>query len=357
MWQRLRKILIVTLFIGLVTITVTSWYVNWLSQQTNQLLLSAKDAQIELAQIKLKTAQGLVISKQSEIDTKLAELSKANQELTTKLRELDSAQKKIKAQEAQISNNASELSKLRNRPPLFNFSVKATNLTDADKKKADIERLVTDAYDVIVDVYGLPYLLHSVTIQLVDAFSNPQAAAETQISNGPDGLAIIIKLKDFDRTSFNDLNSLIHELIHTFHGLATLTPVAYEEGITVAATDVVFKQLMADGKVPNFEPLYIRTSSHGYQTSPLTIPSSDGDFYSSSDVIDYYQLAGYGWLQLYESDKQFFKKFNEIVYTNKRDGNSISQSFSLGAIERSVSSLVNGQPISSWLQTKAFALR
>lgn len=356
MWQRLSKLLIPIGSVGLVILTITNMYISRLSDQTAQSLLTSKDTQLEIVQKRLTTTQDLLVKKQSEIDIQRAELAKANQELTAKLKELDVANKKINSQESQIATNASELAKLRTRPPLFNFNVRAKQLANADGKKTDIEKLVTDSYDVIVDIYGLPYLLHSVTIELVDSLNNPSAAAETQISNGPNGLSLIVRLKDFDRTSFNDISSLIHELIHTFHGLSTLVPVAYEEGITIAATDAVLKQLINKGKVPNFQPLYIRTSSHGYQVSPISIPANDALFYSSSDVVEYYQLAGYGWYQLYASDNEFFKKFNEKIYSAKRGGTEITPSLVLNSIESSVLTSVGGQPISSWLKTKAFAL-
>lgn len=356
MRQRIGKLVTLTLSLGLVIVSATSLYVNQLSKQTAESLLSAKDAELALSIRKLKASEDLLAQKQSKIDTQTAQLSKANQELTAKLKELETANKKIKAQESQITSNASELSKLRNRPPLFNFNVTATKLQNAEVKKADIEKLVTDAYDVIVDIYGLPYLLSSVTIQLVDSLNNPQAAAETQISNGPEGLALIVRLTDFDKTKFNDLSSLIHELIHTFHGLATLTPVAYEEGITVAATDAVFKRLIQLGKVPNFNPLYIRTSSHGYSASPISIPADDNAFYASKDVADYYQLAGYGWFQLYESDNHFFKKFNEEVYTLKRNGIDITSALVLDTIEKTATNSVDDQTVSNWLKTRAFNL-
>lgn len=331
-----------------VIVGFSSYTTARLATITTNYLLESKDAQIGLEQAKIKRFNQELASAKKELET-------ATHELSTKLKELSDAQKKIKSQEAQISANANELSRLRSRPPLFSFKVDATSLTDSATKQKNIQEIVTTAYDVVSDLYGLPYLLHSVTINLVDSLSNPNAGAETEIKNGPDGLSLTIRLTDFDRNSFNDVNGVIHEIIHTFHGLAVLSPVAYEEGITVAATDIVMEKLIARGKIPSFSPLYIRISASEYANSSLRIPSSDTAFYSSADASEFYQLEGYGWRELYRSNSNFFRDFNEKIYTKKRSGIEITDSLVRATIAEVVTK-VSGQSVNEWLNTKAFTL-
>jgi hypothetical protein len=287
--------------------------------------------------------------KDQELEARKVELDKATKELTEKLKELKSAK-------SQLSSNAAELSKLRNRPPLFTFNVESSSIANIDQKKQDIQQVVTDAYSVIEEVYGLPYLLHSVTISFVESFSNPQAAAEIVITNGSDGLSLTIKIKDFDKNDFNDVNGIIHEIIHSFHGIAVLDTVAYEEGITVAATDAVMERLISQGKIPAFKPLYIRISAATYANSP-SMPSDTNAFYTSDNTGDYYQVAGYGWYQLYKANSNFFKTFNEKVYTEKRSGKDLSPEVVKTAIRESGTGSVQGKSINDWLETKAFALK
>ncbi len=295
-------------------------------------------------------------AKKAELDKAKTDLEKTNQDLSEKTKSLDSANKKIKDQESQISANSTELSRLRSRPPLFTFNVEASHLVNSEQKKQDVQDVVSAAYDTIVDIYSKPYLLHQVTISFVDSFSNPNAAAEIVIENGKDGLSLTIKLKDFDKNNFNDVNAIIHEIIHSFHGLAVLSPTAYEEGITVAATDAVMEKLSADGKIPSFKPLYIRISSSQYvAASPL--PANDTTFYTSDDVADYYQVAGYGWYQIYKADTSFFKTFNEKIYDKKRAGEEITTPIVLQALHESIHGSVQGKSADDWLKTAAFALK
>jgi hypothetical protein len=297
----------------------------------------------------LKTKQDELTLKSSELDTKKIELNKTNQDLTQKIKELNSAK-------SQLTANAAELSKLRSRPPLFSFKVESSSIANIEQKKEDLKQVVTDAYDVMVDVYSQPYLLSSVTITFVDSFSNPNAGAEIVISNGSQGLQLTIKIKDFNKNDFNDVNAIIHEITHSFHGLAVLDPVAYEEGITVAATDAMMARLIALGKIPHFSPLYVRISSGDYANSSLSLPRNNNQFYSSNNTGDYYQLAGYGWYELYKADSGFFKKFNEKIYTTKRDGKEITETVVKDTLKSVVTGPVQGQSVDSWLQTKAFAL-
>ncbi len=359
--ERVKKISLLSLLSVLVLAIIYLLYVQKLEKGISADTIAARDTEIstlegqtDKLEEKLTSAQAELDAKLAELDAKKAEVDKATADLAVQTKALTDAQKKIKDQQSQISANSSELSKLRNRPPLFSFSVESSTLVNAEQKKEDVKALVTAAYDEIAAVYSYPYLLHSVTIAFVDTFSNPNAAAEIVISNGADGLALTIKLKDFDKNSFNDVNSVIHELIHSFHGLAILDPIAYEEGITVAAADAVMARLISQGAIPSFSPLYVRISSSQYASGP-SLPRSGSSFYSAS-AADYYQIAGYGWSQIYKADSGFFKRFNEAIYTHKRDGEEITEDLVKQVLLETMPATVAGVSKEAWLDTKAFAL-
>lgn len=349
------------LFVVLTTVA-TFAAMRSIELRTNTLELSAKDALLEASAISVQRQreraaeiQANLDAKQAEIDQKKAELEATARELTEKAAALEAANAKVRAQEAQISANAKELQNLRNRPPLFTFRVDSSTLSDAEQKKEDIKALVTDAYDEIVAVYGKPYLLHSVTISFVNSFTNENAAAEIEISNGKSGLSITIRIKDFDKNDFNDVSAIVHEIIHSFHGVAILDTVADEEGITVAATDAVLRRLVEKGAIPAFAQLYIRISANDYN-SAASVPRATSSFYSSSMAAKYYQTVGYGWYQLYAADSDFFKKFNEAMYEKKRNGEDMTETLVREVLQTVGPSHVGGVPLADWLQTRAFVL-
>lgn len=352
---RWRAIAAIAAAAGLLTVAGLGLASGYLEATTASRELAARDATIQLRESQLSRSQGQLKQKEADLAQIQAKLDGATKDLAAKLADLKTAQRKIESQEAQISANSGELAKLRLRPPLFSFRVSNGNLTDSEVKKASVKQVVTDAYDAITAIYGQPYLLHEIVIDFVDRFSNPSAAAETQITNGKDGLSVTIRLKDFDRNSFTNVNSLIHELIHTFHGLATFEPIAYEEGIAVATADAVMTELITQGKIPSFKPLYVRLSGDDYAATTLRLPADDDSFYTSPDVGRYYQIAGYGWLRLYQARKDVFKTVNESIYSSKRQGAGISGDLVRDAVARAIDQ-VYGQPIAGWLTTKAFAL-
>lgn len=292
--------------------------------------------------------QSEVAEKEQELSSKIAELAKKQEELTTltqqleakqkevtaKQKELSDAQKQIDDQKSQLSANATELAKLRTRPPLFSFQNKSSSLQDIETKKESVKQVVTSAYDEIERLYGQAYLLHSVTISFVESFSNDKASGEIVISNSDKGLSLEIRIKDFNRDSFNDVNTIIHEVVHSFHGLAVLDPAPFEEGIAVAVTDAVMANLMAAGSIPKFSSLYIQLSDSEFaaKQASLSIPRNTSSFYGSDNVADYYQVLGKAWHNLYKADNQFFKKFNEKLYAKKANGEQVTEQMVLDTI-------------------------
>lgn len=298
-------------------------------------LIDNKNSQISqlsgnLAETALKKEEA-----EKQLAQKEKDLAKIEKDLAAKTKELKDSQAQIENQQAQLSQNAAELEKLRGRPPLFSFQNKSSTLTDIEAKKAAVKDVVTKAYDVIAETYSQPYLLNSVTIAFVDQFSNPKASGEILISNSNTGINLEIHLKDFDANSFNDVNTIIHEIVHSFHGLAAMNNVAFEEGETIAATDAVMAKMVGSGSLSNFDRSYVTISENQYQkyNNSIDIPASRDSFYDSKDVAIYYQMTGYAWKQLYNADPNFFKKFNEAYYNEIKQGKEASKDLVLAVLK------------------------
>lgn len=305
--------------------------------QNQRLIAFINNQNQQITQLSGNLAETALKKEEAEKDLaqKEKDLAKVEKDLAEKTKELKDSQAQIDNQKAQLSQNAAELEKLRNRPPLFSFQNKSSTLTDIEAKKAAVKDIVTKAYDVIAEIYSQPYLLHSVSIVFVDQFNNPKASGEILISNSEQGLNLEIHLKDFDPNKFSDVNTLIHEIVHSFHGLAAMDNVAYEEGETIAATDAVMAKMIASGSLSNFSHLYLVTTPEQYQkyNSSISIPSSTAAFYDNKDVAIYYQMTGYAWKQLAESDPNFFKKFNEAYYNEIKQGKEASKDLVLAVLK------------------------
>lgn len=332
----IRKWQITTGIVGFLALIFLGAGIFYFDQNQKAIsLIDNKNTQItqlsgNLAETALKKEEA-----EKQLVQKEKDLAKIEKDLAEKTKELKDSQAQIENQQAQLSQNAAELEKLRGRPPLFSFQNKSSTLTDIEAKKAAVKDVVTKAYDVIVDTYSQPYLLHSVSIVFVDQFSNPKASGEILISNSDQGLNLEIHLKDFDPNKFSDVNTIIHEIVHSFHGLAAMNNVAYEEGETIAATDAVMAKMIANGSLPNFSHLYLVTTPEQYQkyNSSISVPSSTAAFYGSDYTAVYYQMTGYAWKQLYNADNNFFKKFNEAYYNEIKQGKEASKDLVLAVLK------------------------
>ncbi|MDO8471957.1 MAG: hypothetical protein Q7S64_02300, partial [bacterium] len=285
---------------------------------------------------------------QLSVAEKNTQLKQLNSDLVTAKKDLGSAQKQlttlndqIKSQKSQLSANSSELDALRARPPLFKF-ISSTG-RDVSADETAVKEIVTTAYDAISNIYGKPYLLNQIKIEFADNLQINGAVGEINIANTSSGIEITIKLLNFDKNSNEDVNTLVHELIHGFHGVAALESPALEEGMTVAATDVVLTQLSEQGTISSI-PSFITLSEEEANTlnGSLGQPSSGNAFYSSAKVGVYYQLAGWSWFQLYRANHNFFKSFNEALYKKVQQGENVTDETVRTIIRENVST-VNGQ--------------
>lgn len=343
------------------TVQELSFYQEVQSATTDELVVMFKK-QRDAAVIKVLNKQKEVDEKSKELEKVTNDLNTKDKELAAKIQELKSKeievtdlQKKISNQEAQLAANSSELNQLRSRPPLFSFN-NESSLADFEAKKSQVQDVVTSAYDEIVNLYGQPYLLHSITITFVDNFTIEGASGEIQINNSSKGLSIDIRLRDFSKTNFDDVNAIIHEIVHSFHGIAVLDTTVYEEGITTAATDVVLANLISSGKVPDFGHLYLTLSEKSYDSynSNLNIPAESEAFYNSANIGKFYQMAGLAWHKLYEADHGFFKKFNEEYYPHIQNGETGDDELVKSVIKKNLTA-VEGSSIDSYLSSqKAF---
>ncbi len=356
--SRLYPIMTLALMIG-----SSSLVYAWQSTQLNSdVAVKDRDRQIEelrtantslTAQTKME--QATVQSQKAQIDQKTGELSDIEKQLGDKTQQLKDADDQLTKQKDQLTSNASELASLRGRPPLFSFQ-NQSSLLNITHKEADVKEVVSAAYAYIQKLYGDPYLLSSIQITFVNTFSIPGASGEIQISNSSKGINIDIHLKDFDKTSFEDVNTVIHEIVHGFHGIVVLDPSVLEEGMAVAATDAVMATMINEGKLPTFDQLYINISEAQYQdyNSRLAVKSDDTLFYQDPLIARVYQLIGKAWFKLYKQDPLFFQKFNEAYYAKVQKGLTVD-SAGVRDIIASIVPTVDGLPISPFLQAnKAF---
>lgn len=286
---------------------------------------------------------------QADVAKKDAALADLDKQLADATAQLSTLNTKLKAQESQLAANSTELQSLRNRPPLFKFE--SATSRDVTTAKADVETIVTAAYSAIQDIYGQPYILHQVTIQFVDSLSIAGAVGEIEIENSSQGISITIKLTDFDKNDPEDVDTIIHEIIHAFHGLAALNAPVTEEGITVAATDAVMSRLAGQGVIGNFGSYVTLTAAQATNyNATLSTPPDDSSFYSLDKTLvqKYYQLAGWSWEQLAASDSGFYERFNEALYTKVSGGVKPTASV-VRAIIAQVKPTINGQSTSDWL--------
>ena len=279
-------------------------------------------------------------------ENKLADLQK---QLKASTDDISAKEQQIKNQQAQLDKNAADLEDLRSHPPLFSFQ-NSSSLANVSQKEDDVKELVTKAYPYIQDIYGTPYLLNSITIAFVNSLDIDGSAGEIVIKNSAKGIDVTIHLQDFDKTSFQDTNTVIHEMIHGFHGAAVFQTSALEEGITVAAADAVMAKMMADGKMARFPYLYIGISDAQYSAynESLQVHANPQAFYSDPNVAKVYQLIGKAWYALYQSDPTFFKRLNAYYYPEVQQGNQPDTALVLNAI-RATLPTVKGQSIATYL--------
>lgn len=352
--SRLYPILTLALMIGSSTL-VYAWQNSSLSSDA-----AIRDREVQINQLKqdndnltkqTKNDAASLQTQKTQIDSLNSQLTDIESQLADKTKALQDASTQLQSQKDQLAANSSELQQLRDRPPLFSFQ-NQSSLTNIDEKEAEIKSVVSAAYDEIQKIYGKPYLLHSITITFVDQFTISGASGEIQITNSNQGISIDIHIKDFDKTSTQDVNTIIHEMVHGFRGIAVIDPSALEEGSTVAATDVVMANMIKDGKLdPNMQ-LYLNTSEQLYQAynSALTVYADNNSFYHDPNVAQVYQLIGTAWMKLYKQDHDFFLKFNNAYYAQVQKGQKVDPA-AVRDIIASIVSSVDGTPITQFLQT------
>ncbi|MBI3261120.1 hypothetical protein HYZ64_01970 [Candidatus Berkelbacteria bacterium] len=296
------------------------------SNKANQELTQDKtklEEEVKSVSEKLASTEQDLAKKLEELQKSQDDLKKTQTEIAAKKKEIDSLSGKIKNQESQLAANSSELDKLRSRPPLFLVENKSS-ATDSETAITQLKNVVEASFDEIKSLYGDAYLLNQVTVQLVDSLARPNVAGEITIQNSKEGIKYTIRIKKFSSGSFLDVTTIVHEIIHAFHGIAFLEPVAHEEGITVAATEEIVSVLVNRGVVPNFSTRYLRISPEReaqLEADPnFVIPASSDAFYSSDQTSDYYQMTGRAWQGLANGDRGFYKRFNEALYAKVHTG-------------------------------------
>jgi myosin heavy subunit len=315
--------------------------------------VDALTANNKLDAAKLQDQNTKISDAQNKLKDVQSQLDAATHNLATKQDQLAQAQTQVKSQQDQLTQNSDQIAKLSARPPLFSFQ-NQSSLTTAEvtQKEADVKDLISHAYDAIGEIYGKPYLLGSITITFVDSFTIVGSSGEIVIQNGPNGIDINIHLKDFHKDRFQDVNTVIHEIVHGYHGAAVFETSALEEGMTVAATDAVMAKMEADGTIQKFPTLYLNLTAAQYAqyNQTLRIPKDNQLFYSDPEVATVYQAIGTAWQLLYKQDPDFFKKLNAAYYPKVQRGLKPDTAMVLDAI-RSVEPVVGSQGIDAFLSS------
>lgn len=351
-----RVILVLILILSL----AGNGFLGWEVFQYQKQISGFKSETTRLTKENLVALKQLV-AKDETLKAKLSELEKKQVELDKLNKNLKEKEDLLKRQESQLQTNSAELERLRSRPPLFSFQNKSSR-PNIESDQAQVKEVVEAAYDYIKTVYSDPYLLHSVTITFVDTFDLEGAAGEIVLTNSDQGLSIEIRIKEFDKNNFNHVNTILHEILHSFHGVAAFEEPTIEEGITVAATDEVMRRMTVDGKLPNFGKSFLALSESRYQSlqndASFYIPASYGVFYGSNQTFNYYQFVGRSWEKLAKAgETDFYRRFNESYYAEVRGGKKANLSLAKETIKKLISS-VDGVPIETFLSTnKAFNLR
>lgn len=337
---------------------------NWQSTQIDSDSVVSKQgqqidllkAQVSLLESQQNTDQSTLKIQKQKIEASTAQLKALQDSLKTKTddlaqkdAQLKDSQNQLKNQQDQLNKNAAEIQDLRTHPPLFSFQ-NQSHLSNIDEKEAAVKDTVTKAYDYIQALYGTPYLLNSIVITFVDQFSIAGSSGEIVIENSSKGINVNIHLKDYNPNDFQDVNTIIHEMIHGFHGVAVLDTSAMEEGMTVAAADAVMQKMIADKKIPTFDPLYLNISGSIYDqwNSSLRVFKDSSGFYGDANVSKVYQLIGTAWMRFYQQDPSFFKKLNDVYYPKVQKGLVPDDAMIKDAI-RSIMPSVNGTPIDTYL--------
>lgn len=320
-----------------------------LSENSSRNIDTLRQRVSDLTQTEKADKATLQVQKQ-QIDQTAAQLADLKKQYDQASTDLTSKVKQLQTAQDQLSKNAAELAQLRSQPPLFSFQNKSTTLQNVTTKEEQIKQLITDAFSYVQNLYGQPYLLHSITITFVDQFSIAGSSGEILISNSSQGINIDIHLKDFNNTNFQDINTVIHEMIHGFHGVAVFDTSALEEGITVAMTDAVMERMIQDNKLPHFNQLYISMSDETYaqMNRTLTIPADSTAFYSRPDISQIYQVIGKAWYRLYQEDASVFHKINDYYYPRIQNGQKADAALVRDAIKSALPS-VGSQSISTYL--------
>lgn len=318
-----------------------------IQQQEKQ--IQGLESQLNLLQTESQQDKVTLASQDKALTEATQSLQKIQAELASANQELSKAQASIKQQESQLASNSAELEALRNRPPLFSFQSDA-DIANFASKEAEVKEIVSAAYDYIQELYGRPYLLNQIVIKLTNNLSIAGSSGEIVIENSTQGISITIKMRDFDKAKFQDVNTIIHEMVHGFHGVAVFRNSAYEEGIAVAVADAVMEQMIADQKLPEYDNLYLNLTNAQYLewNQNLTVPADNNLFYSSPEIGKIYQLVGQAWYNFYQEDPNFFKKLNELYYPKVQSG-TVPDVQSIKADITKILTSVNGVPIQHYL--------
>jgi len=135
--------------------------------------------------------------------------------------------------------------------------------------------------------------------------------------------------------------TLSHELIHSM--IPHLLPDSYGEGITEAIT-IIIKQKLGYAMKGN-----VFDSYDNYNKQPIS--TKGREFFYDFRFIGrvQYEMAALAWLELYSSNKEFFRLFNsELRAQLQQDSQVINKAEKLSRIVKNIIPAVGDTPIDEW---------
>ncbi|MFZ5986601.1 MAG: dockerin type I domain-containing protein [Bacillota bacterium] len=196
---------------------------------------------------------------------------------------------------------------------------------------------VNNFYPVIKQVYGNPAFSNTVNIK-----KNPNLSYVGMY----DSYNNTITLRSISR-----LETLCHEIIHSFRDDYVVSISAFEEGMTRAAQIEVFSRM--DKIYPNIDRNHSYTYDVYYEA--LNRHKLGGDVWSGYvSALLFYQLCGYAWGKAVIEDPNFFVNFNKELYDRcKTDISSRSSVSALLDIAESVKPTVESIPFKTWYKSQS----
>ncbi len=183
-----------------------------------------------------------------------------------------------------------------------------------------LKAAVAAIYPKIKEFYGAPSANNTVTI-----------TRDTETQYGGYFVPSLNEIAlncDKNFTISDSYGTLIHEIIHAFHGDYCIWSNPWEEGMTEAAEEIINNKMHNWHYEIGWESTY----------DVLNFPS-----WFQTDMYPPYYQGGAAWAKIYYENNNFFKNFNKEYYKDRSNDNGMIQNTLFEVIQQ-----VEGTPIQDW---------